>query len=257
MSPRFTIITPCLNAESTIRDTVESVINQNIDDLEYIIIDGGSTDRTLNILKEYGRYINILISEPDDGISDAFNKGIKLASGDYIGIINADDFYEPQILKHISDLAQKGRPPDIIHGKLQYHSPSGHSYIEEPNLNKIWDYMTIFHPTMFIHYQTYKKIGTYRLDFHYAMDSEWVHRAVKSKASFAQSPRVISNMRLGGHSHKNLYKSLREFRHSAIMHGGSKLTTTFFLYRQLAIQSLIKVDIVKQLLLWLRQIKSR
>lgn len=104
---KISIITVCLNSEQTIEQTIKSVIDQNDPDYEYIIIDGDSTDSTLDIIRKYQAYIAILISEPDKGIYDAMNKGIALASGDVIGIINSDDWYEPEILKTVRSCFQK------------------------------------------------------------------------------------------------------------------------------------------------------
>lgn len=245
MSLRLSIITPCLNAENTIRDTINSVLNQDFADMEYIVIDGGSTDKTLDILKEYSQAIDILVSEPDQGISDAFNKGITLASGDYIAVINADDYYEPDAFRAILETATQHKQPDVIHGSLRYIPFVGQSYLEHPDIHRIWHYMSLFHPTMFIHRKAYDAIGLYRLDYSYAMDSEWVHRALASDLTFIQSPSVISNMRLGGASHKYMLRSLLEFRHSAVTHGANKLSTSYYFARQLIIQTLININWIK------------
>ena len=90
---KISIITVCLNSEGTIRDTIDSVISQDYSPIEYIIIDGDSTDATLDVIREFGNDVSLIISEPDGGIYDAMNRGIKLASGDIIGFLNSDDFY--------------------------------------------------------------------------------------------------------------------------------------------------------------------
>jgi glycosyltransferase involved in cell wall biosynthesis len=254
MPSSFSIITVCLNAEQTIRQTIDSVIGQNYPHIEYIIIDGGSTDATLSIIEEYRDQISTVVSEADDGISDAFNKGIALATGDYIGIINADDYYEPTAFKTIADAIEHHHYPAVIHGSLRYIPSSGASYIEHPDINRIWDYMSVFHPTMFISNKAYQAIGAYRLDFKYAMDSEWVHRALAANINFHQSSSVVSNMRLGGASHKNISKSLKEFRSSTIKHHSTPISAMYYYYRQLTIQKLINVPIIKRFILSRRQI---
>ncbi|MFQ3323668.1 MAG: glycosyltransferase involved in cell wall biosynthesis [Pseudomonadales bacterium] len=249
MPSSFSIITVCLSAEQTIRQTIDSVIGQNYPHIEYIIIDGGSDDSTLSIIEEYRDQISTVVSEADDGISDAFNKGIALATGDYIGIINADDYYEPTAFKTIADAIEHNDYPAVIHGSLRYIPSSGASYIEHPDVNRIWDYMSVFHPTMFISNKAYQAIGAYRLDFQYAMDSEWVHRALKNNLTFAQTDVVLSNMRLEGTSHNNMARSLNEFRQSSVSHNKRKILTTYYFARQLIIQSLINIKFIKSLML--------
>jgi glycosyltransferase involved in cell wall biosynthesis len=256
MPTSFSIITVCLNAEQTIRQTIDSVIGQNYPHIEYIIIDGGSDDSTLSIIEEYHGQISTVVSEADNGISDAFNKGIALATGDYIGIINADDYYEPTTFKTIADIIGHNHYPDVIHGSLRYIPSSGASYIENPDIGRIWDYMSVFHPTMFVSNKSYQTTGGYRLDFKYAMDSEWVHRSVAADINFHRCSSIVSNMRLGGASHKNISKSLKEFHHSSVMHGANPIKASYYLTRQLIIQNLINIDSVKSLLLSRRKNKE-
>lgn len=218
------------------------------------MIDGGSTDNTLAIIDEYKDQIDILISEPDQGISDAFNKGINLATGDYIAIINADDDYDPDIFGQILSAAEQQRSPGVIHGNLRYIGGDGLNYVEKPDIDNIWRYMSVFHPTMFIHREIYKIAGNYRLDYRYAMDSEWVHRALTHKACFTYLPMVISNMRLGGTSHHFMHRSLNEFRRSTIAHSGNRVTATYYFYRQLLVQNLININWIKHAALWRRKL---
>ena len=102
----ISIITVCLNAVETIETTIRSVLQQTYKNVEYIVIDGGSTDGTLQIIEKYRNDISILISEKDEGIYDAMNKGIELARGDYIGIINADDWYEKDAVEHVVQICK-------------------------------------------------------------------------------------------------------------------------------------------------------
>ena len=108
-SLKISIITVCFNSEKFIQEAIESVINQTHQDIEYIIVDGGSKDKTVDIIKSYSKKITKYISEPDKGIYDAMNKGLKMATGDYIGILNSDDFYihNEVIANVVNELKQK------------------------------------------------------------------------------------------------------------------------------------------------------
>ena len=101
--PKISIITITFNSEKTLEETIESVLSQNYPNLEYLIIDGGSSDGTLEIVKRYKDKIDFVISEPDRGISDAFNKGIRYATGEIVGIINSDDLLLPDALHKVAE----------------------------------------------------------------------------------------------------------------------------------------------------------
>ncbi|AJI46845.1 glycosyltransferase [Francisella philomiragia] len=101
---KFTVITVCYNSERTMQRTLQSIKDQTYKNIEYIIIDGGSTDKTLEIISNYSDIVNILVSEPDNGIYDAMNKGIKLATGDYIGFLNSDDYYTNDIFEEYNNV---------------------------------------------------------------------------------------------------------------------------------------------------------
>ncbi|MDO4190908.1 MAG: glycosyltransferase, partial [Bacteroidales bacterium] len=120
-TPLVSIITVCFNAEKTIEQTIQSVINQTYSNIEYIIIDGKSTDSTLNIVSKYKDNIATIISEPDNGIYDAMNKGIKLSSGELIGIINADDWYEKDAVKIMVNkyLSTENKDNSLYYGMIR------------------------------------------------------------------------------------------------------------------------------------------
>ena len=249
--PHISIITPCLNSAATIRTTIQSVIQQKIA-VEYIIIDGGSTDGTLAIINEYTDKISHVISEPDNGISDAFNKGIRLANGEIIGILNSDDCYEPNALKTISDIFQT-YSPEVVHGNLQYETPTGERFLEKPSPEKIWQLMTIYHPTMFVRKEIYDRIGAYKEDYLYAMDSEWVHRAHKMHVTFHYIDKTVTTMMLGGVSDRLRKHALNEFKKSTITHGTSQLTANYYYYRQRVIQALMSRPWLRRLNFLLRR----
>jgi glycosyltransferase involved in cell wall biosynthesis len=204
---KISIITVCLNAAKTIRKTIESVANQTVLPFEYIIIDGGSTDGTLQIIKEYGTLITKIISEKDAGISDAFNKGIRLASGDVVGILNADDWYEPTTLQLVQKNSMKG---DVFHGKIQYWRGGQKDYLAEGNHYLLEKEMTIHHPTVFVKKSVYDALGNFKLDYHYAMDYELMLRFYVHNIRFVYIEEVLANMSFDGASDKNWKKAIKE-----------------------------------------------
>ena len=119
--PLISIITVCFNSEKTIANTIESVINQKYQNIEFIIIDGKSTDETFNIIQKYKANITKIISEKDNGIYDAFNKGLELATGDLIGFVNSDDLLTPNALELLIKYYNKYPTKDFIFGAVKKH----------------------------------------------------------------------------------------------------------------------------------------
>jgi|SaaInlStandDraft_7_1057024.scaffolds.fasta_scaffold119663_2 glycosyltransferase involved in cell wall biosynthesis len=182
---KISIITVCFNSASTIEDTIKSVINQNYKNLEYIIVDGGSTDDTLDIIDRYRDRITRIITEPDKGVYDAMNKGVELASGDIIGILNSDDFYcSREILNSVVDsFISSGS--SMVYGNLVYvdrldiskkvrYWISGEYKKEKLNYGWIPP-----HPAVFIKKSVYKECGIFNLDFRIAADYEFLLRVLK------------------------------------------------------------------------------
>lgn len=220
MKRKVSIITPCLNSEKTIRDTIESVLNQTYKNIEYIIVDGLSTDRTLDIVKEYEplfqgrmRYI----SERDHGIYNAMNKGIRMSGGELIGIINSDDHYEADAVetavKHMSSAQCQ-----VIYGYMGVLKGSILKYIATENHENLKNKM-IPHPTCFVTRQIYQKYGLYLEWFKVAADYELMLRLFgKDDVVFTQVKKVQAYFRLGGTSSNDKYDLEREI--ARVMHGG-------------------------------------
>lgn len=194
------IITVCYNSEKTIAQTIESVRAQSYPNIEYLIIDGGSTDRTLEIVRGYessfgGRMK--LISEPDNGIYDAMNKGIIRASGELIGIINSDDFYEPGAVEsmvcHLPDVpyaVMYGETRNLIGDVEQSVTMMSHHYLSRHSLN---------HPSVFITKKTYEKYGMYDLQYQCVADYDLFLRYAKYKEIlFVPVYEIIANFRSEG-----------------------------------------------------------
>lgn len=200
---KITLITPTFNSSKTIEKTINSVIEQNYSNLEYIIIDGGSTDGTLNIIKKYSDKITTFISEKDKGISDAFNKGIKLATGDFIGIINSDDELLIDALNRFS-YSYDGQS-DIYCGSIIAKGKRGY-ILQKPDtdLDHLRYKMTIPHPGTLIRKSCYEKNGGYSLEYKAAMDRELLLRMYLRGAIFQFSDEPIALFNCGsGISTKN------------------------------------------------------
>lgn len=207
MEPKVSIITPCLNSEKTIRDTIESVLKQTYTNIEYIIVDGKSTDSTLSIIQEYmplfqGRLR--YVSEKDKGIYNAMNKGIRLSTGQVIGIINSDDYYENDAVEKIVQRYVAGKY-QVIYGHLRVLTLPRGSYICKDNHKQLLKRM-IPHPTCFVTRNVYRDFGLYLESFKLASDYELMLRLNKTgKVKFESVNEVLADFRLGGASkHKRI-----------------------------------------------------
>ncbi len=195
---RISIITVCYNSERTIRDTIESVVNQDYDNLEYIIIDGLSTDGTKNIIKEYKERfpdkINY-ISEKDKGIFDAMNKGIRMSTGDIIGLLNSDDYYEDNTLQIVAS-HMKNEEDYVLYGMLRMLKDEKEFSCSINNFHFLPEQM-IWHPACFVSAGVYKQYGLY--ENHCAADYEYFLKLFYSqKVKFYPIYEVLTNFRIGG-----------------------------------------------------------
>ena len=199
------VITPCFNSAKTIEKTLESVKAQGTDEIEHIIIDGASTDGTLDILNEYKTSVDydvIIVSEPDNGIYDAMNKGIKLAHGDLIGIINSDDWYEPDTIKNIHN-AYTGDDHEIIYGMIRTYDEGKLRTIEFYHHDFLIKRM-INHPGCFVTRAVYDDHGLYDTSYRSSADYEWAKRCLDRGVKFTPVFNVLANVSLGGMSASNI-----------------------------------------------------
>jgi glycosyltransferase involved in cell wall biosynthesis len=207
---KISIITACFNSEKTIQDTIESVLSQDYPNIEFIIVDGASTDNTLKIIKKYGDRIAKVISEKDRGIYDAMNKGIQVATGDIVGILNSDDFYVNNrvISKIVSEFKTKN--VDSIFADLVYITHElPHKVVRYYRSNDFrpskfaYGWMPA-HPTFFVKRNIYEKYGLFNIKYKIASDFELLARFLaKEKISYSYIPETIIKMRVGGLSTKN------------------------------------------------------
>jgi glycosyltransferase involved in cell wall biosynthesis len=205
--PLVSIITIVYNGEKHIEQTINSVLGQTYSPIEYIIIDGGSKDNTVPIIKKYEDRLAYWISEPDKGISDAFNKGLRQAKGEWIGIINADDWYEPDAVQKVVEAAGNH---DLVFGDVQYWKNSERSFIQICNSEYLERDVSIIHPSVFVKRSAYAQHGYFDTDLRCAMDYELLLRLKLKGCSFVHVPTVIANMRWEGFSDKNWKLGLEE-----------------------------------------------
>jgi len=198
----ISFIIPTYNSEKFLSDTLHSIINQHYEHIEIIIVDGKSTDQTLNIVHEFDRYIETIISEEDDGIYDAINKGINASSGDIIKILNSDDVLSDDAISEtlpiITNLFDKGERFFTIMSKLNRIDLEG-NLLKTWNINpRIGLFENWNHPTWFTSKQVYDEIGLYSLEYKIASDYEFHLRQVSSKIKIIRHNKPLSSMREGG-----------------------------------------------------------
>ena len=213
-SPLITIITVVYNGEKHLEQTIQSVINQTYENIEYIIIDGGSTDSTLAIIKKYEKHISYWHSEPDEGLYDAMNKGIALAKGELIGMINSDDWYEQDAVKIMATTYLKYPDKDIFHADRYDIDENGNKKIRKfhPSSFKFKYYgMTYNHPSMFIAKREYSK-HLYNTNLRALSDYQFtLETFLRDKTSIYYIEKSIVNYRLDGISAQlPLFQSLQE-----------------------------------------------
>ncbi|BAY92938.1 MULTISPECIES: glycosyltransferase family 2 protein [unclassified Tolypothrix] len=186
MSLKFSIITPSFNSEKTIEKTILSVISQKHDSaIEYIIIDGGSTDKTCEFIQKYADSIDIFISESDNGPYDAMNKGVSLATGDIIGIINSDDWYHDKAIKLVESEFLQNPDIDIIYAPVDnYFSGNFIATFMPGSLDKLPIRFTLNHPSCFIKKTAYDLVGLYDLQYKITADYDLILRLYLAKLKF-------------------------------------------------------------------------
>ncbi|MBI2619513.1 MAG: glycosyltransferase [Ignavibacteriales bacterium] len=210
--PLVSIITVCLNAEKTIARTIESVLRQTYSHIEYLITDGASTDGTLDIVRRYqprfkGRMR--IHSERDLGIYDAMNKGIRLSRGAIIGIINSDDWYEPDAVRLVVDSYRK-HGDAVFYGILRVMEEGKEVMLRAVNPQFLYRDV-LGHPAYLVAKSIYDTWGAFRLDYRYASDYELMMRLIHCHAPFVQIDAVLANFSQGGESGQYGLKTLEEY----------------------------------------------
>lgn len=212
---KISIITITFNSASTLEQTLRSVTEQTYKDIEYIIIDGKSTDATLSIVEKYKSKISKIISETDKGLYDALNKGIALATGEVIGFLHSDDFYmDEHVIQKYADTFSKTKS-DSVYSDLYYVDKNTTDKIIRKWKSGIYKAGSFIngwmppHPTFFVKKAIYQKFGTFNLDFKSAADYELMLRFIeKNKISISYLPEYTVKMRVGGKSNVTVQNRL-------------------------------------------------
>lgn len=212
---KISIITVCLNNQDTIEDTIRSVKSQTHQDVEYIVIDGGSQDQTLSVVGRYRQAIDQMVTEPDKGIYDAMNKGIALATGEVIGILNADDLYADDRVLTLVAQAFEDERVDACYGDLLYVSPTDTDQIRRywktgPVPTEMTAGWMPPHPSFFVRKRLYANHGGYRTDMTFSADYEFMLKVLfKHRAQCVYLPKVLVKMRTGGASNRSWTNIIR------------------------------------------------
>ena len=241
MNPKISIITITYNSGATLEETILSVTGQGYDNFEYLIIDGGSTDNTLEIVGKYRERMATVVSEPDRGISDAFNKGIERANGEIVGIINSDDILLPGAL---SEIAKAYRRETDVYSGLMYcwNDKTDEKLLFYPDLrfDKLKLQFSVVHQGRFIRRDAYERFGGYAVEMRYMMDIDLLCRFYKRGAVFQLVDAPLAMFRLGGTTNDPIYKKKEDYRLFVKNYGG-----TDWDFRRIWLQAVVKYNLIQ------------
>ena len=207
----LSIVTPCFNSEKTIRRTIESVLRQTGQNIEHVFKDGGSRDKTVQIIETYRKQYEdrgmqlTIVSAPDQGIYDGMNQGIKESNGDIIGILNSDDWYEPETVEKIKKIAEAYPDSSIFMGAIRIYN-GNQIIIKHARDRKYKTTRDFNHPAMFVRKEAYDKVGLYELG-NVHNDYGWYLKAVKMGERIHIVPDVLTNFTIGGESSKKSFRN--------------------------------------------------
>lgn len=214
--PLVSIVTVVYNGAATLERTINSVLSQSYPNIEYIVVDGGSTDATVDLLKQYDDRIDHWVSERDRGIYDAMNKGVALCTGAWVALINADDWYEPDTVQRVMDAVRDEPLVNVVHGDIWIHYEGGGRKLKYAKRNgfllKYWE-MVLNHPSFFVRRSFYNG-RPFRTDLRIGGDHHWTLRAwMEDRGGFLYVAGALANFSAGGASMTiPLSKTLEERR---------------------------------------------
>ena len=215
---KFSIITVCLNSVRTIEQSILSVLEQTYKNIEYIIVDGQSVDGTLDIIKKYKEQIAVCVSEPDGGLYDAMNKGIRMATGDIVGILNSDDRYDIRTVEKVAQLFQEEHV-DVVYGDEMLIYENGYTQRRVTGaLEEITYRMNISHPTVFVKRSIYEKYGSFDTRYKIAADYDFLLRIYNQGVVMRECSGILAYFRMDGFSAQNGILCADEARNVALRH---------------------------------------
>jgi len=230
--PLISVITVVKNSEKYLERTIQSVINQIYDNIEYIIIDGVSTDGTLDIVRKYENKIAYWVSEPDTGIYDAMNKGVRLSSGEYVYFLNSGDYlYNNRVFLNLTKSMRHNFA--FVYGKINLITEDGHFHMVTGKKVKLKEliYGMVCHQALLVRRKSFDKIGFFNTKFKVASDYEWVIRLFKAyEFDSKYVDIVIANMIMGGHSDVSAIKGIKERREIVKRYFGIMNYTKYYVY---------------------------
>lgn len=215
LNPRFSIITVTYNAGKVLEDTIQSIVAQTYKNIEYIIIDGASTDNTLQIIEKYKKHVQRIVSEPDKGLYDAMNKGMNLATGDYLCFLNAGDtFHEDDTLQRMVHSFPGNELPDILYGETAIVDANGHflhmrrlSAPEQLHWKSFKQGMLVCHQAFFVRHTL---LEPYNLDYRFSADFDWCIRMMKKARTLHNTHLTLIDYLEEGMTTRNHKASLKE-----------------------------------------------
>ena len=234
-TPKFSVITVCYNAEATLEDTIQSVISQTYHHVEYIIVDGASKDRTMDIVNRYRERISVVVSEPDKGLYDAMNKGIRLATGDYLCFLNAgDSFHEDDTLQQMVHSIHGTQLPDVLYGETELVDHEGHFLrmrrLQAPE-HLTWK---SFRMGMLVCHQAFfakrELVIPYDLQYRFSADFDWCIKIMKRSKVLHNTHLTLIDYLSEGMTTRNHKASLKERFRIMVRHYGWASTVAFHLW---------------------------
>ena len=226
-NPLITVVTVVLNGKRNIENTILSVINQTYDNVEYIIVDGGSTDGTLDIIKKYGDQIDCWASEPDKGIYDAMNKAIDLASGKWINFLNCgDSFFNKDVLKII--FSEKQTDDDVLFGDTQFIYADGtRRILTAGKTDEFWKGLPFYHQSVFVK-TALAKLHKFNLEYEIAADFDFLLNLYQKQYRFLDTKIIVSNMAAGGLSYNKRLRAFQDCRRAVRKHLRSRKVEWYY-----------------------------